>query len=133
MLRPLNKACETATPTACATWPRLLIIEGLDECSGQAAQLKILDAISNLMCQTPFPLSIFLSCRPEAHIRTAFQTGSLCKASMKIQAHTDCVFVANGKDLISGSKDKTLILARGIRIRDQLQVWRIGYNLSDIS
>ena len=84
VLYPLIQACETATPAVCATWPRLLVIDGLDECSGEAAQRKILDAISHLVRQTPFPLAIFLSCRPAAHIRGAFQTGFLSTASLRI-------------------------------------------------
>lgn len=67
-------------------WPQLLVIDGLDECSGQDAQLKILDVISHLVhhISESFPLAVFLSCRPEVHVRGAFHRQHLNTVSLKI-------------------------------------------------
>jgi hypothetical protein len=85
ILGPLSRACEVASVAERTTWPRLLVIDGLDECSGQDAQLKILEVIFRLVhhISKAFPLAVFLSCRPEAHIRGAFRGGGLNMMSLK--------------------------------------------------
>lgn len=64
-------------------WPRLLVIDALDECNEQNIQSEVLSVIADLARRTTFPLAIFLSCRPECHIRRAFQTDLLKKLSIK--------------------------------------------------
>ena len=73
ILEPLRKAPKNPIQAGDeASWPRLLVIDGLDECNGEETQVKILDVISDLAHRMP-SLAIFLSCRPEIHIRRAFQ------------------------------------------------------------
>ena len=84
ILNPLKRACESASEDEKAAWPKLIVLDGLDECSGKDAQANILDAVSELANCRPLPLAIFLSCRPEIHIRTAFQAGALRYLSQKI-------------------------------------------------
>jgi len=80
ILIPLNHASKMVKEKA--NWPQLIIIDGLDECAGHDAQLTVLDVVSRLaLC--PFPFAIFISCRPEAHIRGAFQT-HIAEPSLKI-------------------------------------------------
>ena len=74
ILEPLSKACVLSIREAeRLEWPRLLVIDGLDECHGEETQVEILSMISDLAHRGPFPLAIFISCRPEIHIRNAFQ------------------------------------------------------------
>ena len=77
ILEPLSKACSLPIQVERAAerleWPRLLVIDGLDECHGEETQVEILSVISDLAHRRPFPLAIFISCRPEIHIRKAFQ------------------------------------------------------------
>ena len=73
ILEPLSRASKTAAAVERANWPQLIVIDGLDECAGHDVQLKVLDVVSCLAL-SPFQFAIFLSCRPEAHIRGAFQT-----------------------------------------------------------
>lgn len=78
ILQPLRMALEgSLTPDQ----PRLLVIDGLDECQGQETLLKV---ISELALFRPFPLAIFLSCRPEVHIRKAFEIEPLKGLSLKV-------------------------------------------------
>src|SRR5260221_8155264 len=85
ILRPLSRACEFVSVAERTTWPQLLVIDGLDECSGQDAHLKILDVISHLVrhISESFPLAVFISCRPEVHIRGAFHSERLNMVSLK--------------------------------------------------
>ena len=77
ILEPLSKACplpiQAEREAERLRWPRLLVIDGLDECRGEETQVEILSIISDLAHRRPFPLAIFISCRPEIHIRRAFQ------------------------------------------------------------
>ncbi|KAL0569681.1 hypothetical protein V5O48_012280 [Marasmius crinis-equi] len=58
--------------------PDLVIIDGLDECSDAATQLRILDAITDSYDQSPRPPFRFLICsRSESWIRQAFTTQPL--------------------------------------------------------
>ena len=84
ILEPLRKACEAVSAAERETWPRLLVVDGLDECSGQGPQRKILEVVSHLVRHMSFPLAIFISCRPEAHIRTIFQGEHLSSSSVQI-------------------------------------------------
>ena len=74
LLNPLRKACAVELECGRATshWPRLFVIDGLDECNNTETQINILRVITELARYRPFPLAIFLSCRPELHIRNAF-------------------------------------------------------------
>ncbi|KAJ8080341.1 hypothetical protein PM082_017174 [Marasmius tenuissimus] len=65
--------------------PDIVIIDGLDECGGEAAQLRILNIIQNAVQRAPlFPLRFLICSRPEAWIREAFAVGPLREVSKVI-------------------------------------------------
>ncbi|KAM6492922.1 hypothetical protein JOM56_011056 [Amanita muscaria] len=51
---------------------RVIIIDGLDECSDSKLQRRILKIIGNAIANTRFPLRFIISSRPEAHIEDFF-------------------------------------------------------------
>jgi hypothetical protein len=55
-------------------WPRVLIIDGLDECMGEAQQSHILRIIQKCFIQRKLPYRIILASRPEYAIRTALDS-----------------------------------------------------------
>ncbi|KAF9531166.1 hypothetical protein CPB83DRAFT_849465 [Crepidotus variabilis] len=50
--------------------PRLVVIDGLDECNDQAKQVHILKAIAKIIPKLPIPIRFLIASRPETHIRT---------------------------------------------------------------
>ncbi|KAJ7608365.1 hypothetical protein FB45DRAFT_1129576, partial [Roridomyces roridus] len=52
--------------------PRILLIDGLDECDGVAVQQEILRAIFQLFRKHPLPVKNFVASRPEPDIRHLF-------------------------------------------------------------
>ncbi|KAF9533689.1 hypothetical protein CPB83DRAFT_845698 [Crepidotus variabilis] len=50
--------------------PRLIIIDGLDECSSLDKQAHILEAIARVIPKLPIPIRFLIVSRPETHIRT---------------------------------------------------------------
>ncbi|KAF9058256.1 hypothetical protein BJ165DRAFT_119967 [Panaeolus papilionaceus] len=56
--------------TSCVL-PRVVVIDGLDECEEESGQIQVLDALATLVShQDVFPCSVFLASRPEVAIRT---------------------------------------------------------------
>ncbi|KAK1227887.1 hypothetical protein PQX77_009097 [Marasmius sp. AFHP31] len=65
--------------------PDIVIIDGLDECSDEATQLRILSTIQNAVRRAPhFPLRFLICSRPEAWIQEAFAAGPLYEVSKVI-------------------------------------------------
>ncbi|KAJ7616415.1 hypothetical protein FB45DRAFT_228939 [Roridomyces roridus] len=56
--------------------PRILLIDGLDECEGIAVQQEILRSIHDIFCADALPLKILIASRPEPDIREMFDTWS---------------------------------------------------------
>ena len=54
------------------THPRLIVIDGLDECKYPEVQCELLRVIARAIPQIPYPLRFFITSRPEAHIRPVF-------------------------------------------------------------
>jgi len=52
--------------------PRLIVIDGLDECENQEVQCVLLRAIASAIPQIPYPLRFLITSRPEAHIMDVF-------------------------------------------------------------
>jgi len=72
-LQPLAEAGFWGEPTA----RRLVIIDGLDECSDPKVQENILEVLGNAQRQHRLPLIFLFASRPEQHISLAFSTGIL--------------------------------------------------------
>jgi hypothetical protein len=52
--------------------PRLVVIDGLDECSDQNTQCDLLRIIASAIPHIPYPLRFLITSRPEPHITRAF-------------------------------------------------------------
>ncbi|KAF9039116.1 hypothetical protein BJ165DRAFT_1393137 [Panaeolus papilionaceus] len=56
-----------------STFPRIIVVDGLDECKEESGQKQVLEAIATLVGhQDVYPFSVFLASRPELVIRTWF-------------------------------------------------------------
>jgi len=73
IIKPLNAVAgdETLAPTLLSR-PRLIILDGLDECRTTSAQTQILNALSTAVKDLHIPLCFLIASRPEQDIRQAF-------------------------------------------------------------
>jgi hypothetical protein len=63
----------------CPLEPIAIILDGLDECEGEDAQLRILEMITNGLRTNPdLPLRWLIFSRPEAHLKDAFSKLTNC-------------------------------------------------------
>ena len=54
--------------------PRLVILDGLDECEGDEIQIYIINVLSAVVNELPIPLLFLITSRPEQHIVHTFST-----------------------------------------------------------
>jgi hypothetical protein len=73
IVKPLNAAVnkETLAPILLSC-PRLIILDGLDECGTASAQTQILNALSTAVKHLHIPLFFLIASRPEQDIRQSF-------------------------------------------------------------
>jgi hypothetical protein len=73
IVKPLNTVAtdETLSPILLSR-PRLIILDGLDECRTTSAQTHILNALSTAIKHFHIPLFFLIASRPEQHIHEAF-------------------------------------------------------------
>jgi hypothetical protein len=73
IVKPLNAVAndETLSPILLSR-PRLIIVDGLDECRTTSAQTQILNALSTAVKHLQIPLCFLIASRPEHDIRQAF-------------------------------------------------------------
>ena len=57
---------------ALVTHPRLIVIDGLDECRNPEVQCELLRVIARAIPHIPYPLRFLVASRPEAHITLIF-------------------------------------------------------------
>ena len=74
IVAPLQQLSETGFFDA-PTSHRLVIIDGLDECSDPKVQQNIVDVLANAQRQHQLPLIFLICSRPEQHISLASSTG----------------------------------------------------------
>jgi hypothetical protein len=79
-LQPLAEAGYFNEPTS----RRLVIIDGLDECSDPKVQQNILEVLANAQRQYGLPLIFLFASRPEQHISLTFNTGLLPSVTTRI-------------------------------------------------
>ncbi|KAF8069270.1 hypothetical protein FPV67DRAFT_1116028 [Lyophyllum atratum] len=65
------------------TFPSLIVVDGLDECSGRENQSQILSYILMLVSLPTFPLRLLIVSRPEYNIRNAFEKSPLSEFTSK--------------------------------------------------
>jgi len=77
IVKPLNAAAkEEALAPILLSRPRLIILDGLDECSTTSAQTQILNALSTATKHLDIPLFFLIASRPEQDIRQSFNDQS---------------------------------------------------------
>jgi len=54
-----------------AKYPRLVVIDGLDECLDKGAQTNLIEFLASAVAQNQLPLKFLIVSRPEAHIKLA--------------------------------------------------------------
>ncbi|KAF8905854.1 hypothetical protein CPB84DRAFT_1745385 [Gymnopilus junonius] len=64
--------------------PRVIIVDGLDECLDSSQQFDILDALLYIIKEAPIPIAVIVASRPEPDIRGAFSYGGLEDVSSPI-------------------------------------------------
>jgi len=67
-----------------STSKRLIIIDGLDECTNPMAQQDILDVFATSLQRRHLPLVFLFSSRPEQHISLAFNARLLWQLSTRV-------------------------------------------------
>jgi hypothetical protein len=77
IIKPLNAVAndETLSPILLSR-PRLIILDGLDECRTTSSQTHILNALSTAVKHLHIPLCFLIASRPEQDIRQAFNDQS---------------------------------------------------------
>ena len=69
--------------------PRLVILDGLDQCKGDETQIYIINVLSTIVKELPIPLLFLITSRPEQHIVHAFSTKDM-KSLRKLLTIGDC-------------------------------------------
>ena len=54
------------------SWPRLVVIDGLDECQNPDVQCELLHVIARAIPNIPYPLRFLITSRPESHLTRVF-------------------------------------------------------------
>jgi hypothetical protein len=92
IVKPLNAVAsdETLAPILLSR-PRLIILDGLDECRTTSAQTHILNALSTAVKHLCIPLCFLIATRPEHNIRQAFNDQN-CLGSRSFSIALDCTY-----------------------------------------
>ncbi|KDR69758.1 hypothetical protein GALMADRAFT_907774 [Galerina marginata CBS 339.88] len=88
IIEPLRKRIETGYFDA-VTAPRVVIIDGLDECNSRESQVKILSTISRTLQKHHLPLIFLVASRPEHDIMCAFNVGYLKEITSRLALNDD--------------------------------------------
>ncbi|KAF8954843.1 hypothetical protein BDZ97DRAFT_1741299, partial [Flammula alnicola] len=73
IIQPLRQLVESGDSKA-ATTGRLVILDGLDECTESEVQVEIVNVLFKVVANLPLPLKFLIASRPEPHLTTIFQT-----------------------------------------------------------
>ena len=69
--------------------PRLVILDGIDECKGDEIQIYIVNVLSAVVKELPIPLLFLITSRPEPHLLRTFSTKNM-KLSRKLLTIDHC-------------------------------------------
>ena len=77
--------------TALKSHPRLVVIDGLDECIDSDIQCDLLRIIGSAIPHFPYPLRFLITSRPESHITRAFQhdVGRVAQYDLSVDSDAD--------------------------------------------
>ena len=85
IIRPLENAYDDVDAAVAKQWPRLIIIDGLDECDGPSIQSSIIRLLSTALRHIQIPLILLVASRPEPHILNTFNF--LIKSESQFSRH----------------------------------------------
>ena len=75
--------------------PRLIIVDGLDECGQAKNQRYVLDVLSTVTRDLIYPLLFFVASRPEQVIHDSFSEESMCSIITCVRVAVDNTYKAN--------------------------------------
>jgi hypothetical protein len=81
IVKPLMQAVQGLEPY---TWPYLVIVDGVDECTEQTTQRDIICAIGTAIKEHNLPLRFIITSRPEPHMKNIFNSSELRPISKHI-------------------------------------------------
>ena len=84
IIQPLERGYAIVSPADVKQWPRLIIIDGLDECHDSLIQRSIIHVLSAALVRITVPMILLVASRPEPHIRHAFNALDKSHASRHI-------------------------------------------------
>jgi hypothetical protein len=87
VVRPFKQLCAAGDPNL-SSFPYAILIDGLDECSGEENQAELLACIKICLLDNALPFRVFLASRPEWAIRSALNSepeGYLYRSTYHIQ------------------------------------------------
>jgi len=88
LVGPLNTAFEDQNMREkMVKRPALIIIDGLDECTGGEAAHKHVLALLSQILESSFPLRVFVSCWPEPWIKASFDSLPQTPISIQLEEH----------------------------------------------
>jgi len=83
--RPLNDLLTSSSENGFENpRPRLIIVDGLDECGQAKNQRYVLDVLSTVTRDLIYPLLFFVASRPEQVIRDSFSEESMCSITTRL-------------------------------------------------
>ncbi|KDR84223.1 hypothetical protein GALMADRAFT_702712 [Galerina marginata CBS 339.88] len=84
IVSPILSVCDEDPSFASSPKPRVIIVDGLDECRGPGKQCDVLQVLCHILQSLPIPFAVLVASRPEHHIRDAFDFGDLNKSSSRL-------------------------------------------------
>ena len=84
VVKPLEAAASTYGVEFMNRRPKVIVLDGLDECGDPESQRYILKVLMNLINKHSIPFSFILASRPEQHIREAFDVKLLSSLTTRL-------------------------------------------------
>ncbi|KAF8798981.1 hypothetical protein BYT27DRAFT_7062105, partial [Phlegmacium glaucopus] len=84
VMKPISDLAQTGF-FASALPPRLIILDGLDECEDPRSQVLVLNVIATALRRGPLPLSFLISTCPEQHLSLAFASEPMKELHVSLQ------------------------------------------------
>ncbi|RXW12667.1 hypothetical protein EST38_g13187 [Candolleomyces aberdarensis] len=111
IVTPFQRVCESGRLDS-STFPHAILIDGLDECSGEDNQEELLSTVKHCLLDKDLPFRIFITSRPEWAIRTALDNepeGYLYQPAyhIKLSDMYDATAATAERSLIYGPRRET--------------------------
>ncbi|KAF8914407.1 hypothetical protein CPB84DRAFT_90707 [Gymnopilus junonius] len=83
IINPIHAVHITSCIVA-SSYPRIFVIDGLDECSDPYKQQEIMQVLLRVLQHLPIPFAVLIASRPEYNIQDAFNRGDLNNSSARL-------------------------------------------------